>query len=162
MGLGAVHPPLCVMGIFNTKGAPKSIASSSVDNSNHFHTVERSFYQQVNSAINTFFSRIFPNWHVFVDIQYHDWSHHHVWHQQKHRGLTVVNESVFGFTAIALGDGFLVPSHTTGGVYIMEATGGFLQWWVFPKEPWVFPIKKWSFLGVPAFKETNKSWHNMI
>jgi len=36
--------------------------------------------------------------------------------------LTVVNESVFGFTAIALGDGFLVPSHTTGGVYIMEAS----------------------------------------
>ena len=42
-----------------------------------------------------------------------------------HRGLTVVNESVFGFTAIALGDGFLVPSHTTGGVYIMEATRRF-------------------------------------
>ena len=36
-------------------------------------------------------------------------------------GLTVVNRSVFGFTAIALGDGFLVPSHTTGGVYVMEA-----------------------------------------
>lgn len=36
--------------------------------------------------------------------------------------LTVVNRSVFGFTAIALGDGFLVPSHTTGGVYVMEAS----------------------------------------
>ena len=76
---------------------------------------------------------------------------------KKHRGLTVVNGSVFGFTAIALGDGFLVPSHTTGGVYIMEATGGFLKWWGFPQEPWVFPIKKGSFWGVPPFKETNKS-----
>eukprot|EP00438_Fugacium_kawagutii_P008158 Skav203333 [mRNA] locus=scaffold284:384185:385955:- [translate_table: standard] len=35
--------------------------------------------------------------------------------------LTVVNRSIFGFTAIALGDGFLVPTHTTGGVYVMEA-----------------------------------------
>lgn len=36
--------------------------------------------------------------------------------------LTVANRSVFGFTAIALGDGFLVPSHTTGGIYVMEAS----------------------------------------
>ena len=40
---------------------------------------------------------------------------------EKFPGLTVANRSVFGFTAIALGDGFLVPSHTTGGIYVMEA-----------------------------------------
>lgn len=42
-------------------------------------------------------------------------------------GLTVVNSSIFGFTAIALGDGFLVPTHTTGGVYVMEANGGMVM-----------------------------------
>ncbi|CAJ1398365.1 unnamed protein product [Effrenium voratum] len=36
--------------------------------------------------------------------------------------ITVVNSSTFGFTAIAVGNGFLVPSHTTGGVYVMEAS----------------------------------------
>ena len=37
------------------------------------------------------------------------------------QGITVVGAEVFGFPAVALGDGFLVPSHTTGGVWIMEA-----------------------------------------
>eukprot|EP00913_Durusdinium_trenchii_P014560 g13659.t1 len=36
--------------------------------------------------------------------------------------ITVVGAEVFGFPAVALGDGFLVPSHTTGGVWIMEAS----------------------------------------
>ena len=35
--------------------------------------------------------------------------------------ITVLPSEVFGFRALALGDGFLVPSHTTGGVWIMEA-----------------------------------------
>jgi len=36
--------------------------------------------------------------------------------------ITVLNSSVFGFTAIAVGNGFLVPTHTKGGVYIMEGS----------------------------------------
>lgn len=36
--------------------------------------------------------------------------------------ITVVGAEVFGFPAVALGDGFLVPSHTTGGVWVMEAS----------------------------------------
>mmetsp|Transcript_86346 Transcript_86346/g.152874 ORF Transcript_86346/g.152874 Transcript_86346/m.152874 type:complete len:433 (+) Transcript_86346:60-1358(+) len=35
---------------------------------------------------------------------------------------TGIPRDVFGFEAVALGNGFLVPSHTTGGVWIMEAT----------------------------------------
>jgi hypothetical protein len=33
---------------------------------------------------------------------------------------TVVDEKVFGFKAAIIGSGFLVPSHTTGGVWIVE------------------------------------------
>ncbi|CAE7036232.1 RH40 [Symbiodinium natans] len=36
--------------------------------------------------------------------------------------ITTLNASVFGFTAVAVGNGFLVPTHTTGGVYILEAS----------------------------------------
>ncbi|CAE7277402.1 TYW1 [Symbiodinium pilosum] len=36
--------------------------------------------------------------------------------------ITTLNTSVFGFAAVAVGNGFLVPTHTTGGVYIMEAS----------------------------------------
>ena len=30
------------------------------------------------------------------------------------RGITTLNASVFGFAAVAVGNGFLVPTHTTG------------------------------------------------
>jgi hypothetical protein len=33
---------------------------------------------------------------------------------------TIVDESVFGFKAAIVGSGFLVPSHTTGGMWIVE------------------------------------------
>lgn len=33
---------------------------------------------------------------------------------------TIVDESVFGFKAAIIGSGFLVPSHTTGGIWIVE------------------------------------------
>jgi hypothetical protein len=33
---------------------------------------------------------------------------------------TVVDESVFGFSAAIIGAGFLVPSHTTGGIWVVE------------------------------------------
>lgn len=36
--------------------------------------------------------------------------------------ITTLNASVFGFAAVAVGNGFLVPTHTTGGVYVMEAS----------------------------------------
>ena len=35
---------------------------------------------------------------------------------------TTLNASIFGFPAVAVGAGFLVPSHTVGGVWIMEAS----------------------------------------
>lgn len=35
---------------------------------------------------------------------------------------TVVDKEVFGFQALIIGAGFLVPSHATGGVYILEAS----------------------------------------
>jgi hypothetical protein len=35
--------------------------------------------------------------------------------------LTEVPKDVFGFDALAVGSGFLVPTHATGGVWIMEA-----------------------------------------
>jgi len=34
--------------------------------------------------------------------------------------VTTVDSSVFGFPAIILGNGFLVPSHTKGGVWVLE------------------------------------------
>lgn len=36
--------------------------------------------------------------------------------------ITVVPPSVFGFQALVIGAGFLVPSHSTGGLYIMESS----------------------------------------
>jgi len=33
-----------------------------------------------------------------------------------------LNSTAFGFPAVVVGNGFLVPSHTTGGVWIMEAS----------------------------------------
>jgi len=36
--------------------------------------------------------------------------------------ITVVPESVFGFQALIIGAGFLVPSHSTGGLWIMESS----------------------------------------
>jgi len=33
-----------------------------------------------------------------------------------------LNSSVFGFPAVVVGNGFVVPSHTTGGVWILEAS----------------------------------------
>jgi len=36
--------------------------------------------------------------------------------------VTGLDSSVFGFPALTVGDGFLVPSHTTGGVWVMEAS----------------------------------------
>lgn len=33
---------------------------------------------------------------------------------------TIVDETVFGFKAAIIGSGFLVPSHTTGGIWIVE------------------------------------------
>jgi len=35
---------------------------------------------------------------------------------------TGVDPSVFGFPAVIVGSGFLVPSHTTGGIWLMEAS----------------------------------------
>lgn len=35
---------------------------------------------------------------------------------------TGIPKDVFGFEAVVVGSGFLVPSHTTGGVWVMEAT----------------------------------------
>lgn len=35
---------------------------------------------------------------------------------------TIVDETVFGFKAVIVGAGFLVPSHTTGGIWVMEAS----------------------------------------
>jgi len=35
---------------------------------------------------------------------------------------TGANSSVFGFPAVIVGSGFLVPSHTTGGIWVMEAS----------------------------------------
>lgn len=35
---------------------------------------------------------------------------------------TTVDASVFGFTAIIVGSGFLVPTHTTGGIWVLEAS----------------------------------------
>lgn len=37
--------------------------------------------------------------------------------------VTVVDESVFGFPALAVGHGFLVPGHATGGMSIVDRTG---------------------------------------
>mmetsp|Transcript_16725 Transcript_16725/g.38351 ORF Transcript_16725/g.38351 Transcript_16725/m.38351 type:complete len:438 (-) Transcript_16725:283-1596(-) len=36
---------------------------------------------------------------------------------------TILDASVFGFPAVVVGAGFLVPSHTVGGVWVMEASG---------------------------------------
>jgi len=36
--------------------------------------------------------------------------------------VTGLDASIFGFPAMSIGSGFLVPSHTTGGVWILEAS----------------------------------------
>jgi len=36
--------------------------------------------------------------------------------------ITALHEDVFGFSAVVVGNGFLVPSHTTGAIYVMEAS----------------------------------------
>lgn len=36
--------------------------------------------------------------------------------------MTGVDPEVFGFPALVVGNGFLVPSHATGGVYVLEAS----------------------------------------
>merc|ERR1712032_934941 len=36
--------------------------------------------------------------------------------------VTGLDASIFGFPDMSIGSGFLVPSHTTGGVWILEAS----------------------------------------
>jgi len=36
--------------------------------------------------------------------------------------ITALHDDVFGFSAVVVGNGFLVPSHTTGAIYVMEAS----------------------------------------